>query len=237
VSQRGRQHPGGPLPGPAGQPSKGQLPREAEEELRRTVRGANAEEAIRHLSRAIVLLARGDAKAAIPEAERAKGLAPRSPYAREVLGLAYYGRGLYKESLAEVQAYRRMSDRPDQNHIASDCLRALGQPEKAVALAEEELRGRVPEEARAEAAVVGASALADMGKFEQALAMLRRYPGKRGVGRDHDLRVWYVTGDVLLRAGRKAEAAEEFRRILRHDPSAFDTAERLRDMGEPVDLN
>jgi len=95
---------------------------------------------------------------------------------------------------------------------------------------EEELRARVSAEAKAEATVVGASALADMGKFDQALAMLRRFSQRRDVGADYDLRVWYVTGDVLARAGRREEAAAEFRRIVRHDSAAFDAAERLSDL-------
>lgn len=194
------------------------------------VKGSKAEDAIGYLSRAAVLLARGDDGAAQKEAEKAKVLAPRSPAVREVLGLAYYGRGKFKEALSEMQAYRRMSDRKDQNHIIADCHRALGQPDKAVSLAEEEIRAHVPDEARAEAAVVGASALADLGKFDQAIAMLRRVSGKREGGRESDLRVWYVMGDVLLRAGRAEEAAREFRRVVRHDPAAFDAAERLAEI-------
>jgi hypothetical protein len=41
------------------------------------------------------------------------------------------------------------------------------------------------------------------------------------------MRVWYVTGDILARAGRPQEAAREFRKILRHDAGAYDVAERL----------
>jgi predicted RNA polymerase sigma factor len=36
-----------------------------------------------------------------------------------------------------------------------------------------------------------------------------------------------VRGDLLARAGRGDEAAREFERIVRHDPTAFDAAERL----------
>jgi hypothetical protein len=43
----------------------------------------------------------------------------------------------------------------------------------------------------------------------------------------HHLRVWYVMADVLERAGRRNEAADRFRRILAHDPDAYDVAERL----------
>ena len=213
-----------------GRPAKVDLPREIVEELRQMVRGDKADEAISYLSRATVLLARGDPGAATKEAEKARVFAPRSSAVREVLGLAHYGCERFKEALAELQAYRRMSDRLDQNHIIADCYRALGQPGKAVSAVEEELRARVSAEAKAEATVVGASALADMGKFDQALAMLRRFSQRRDVGADYDLRVWYVTGDVLARAGRREEAAAEFRRIVRHDSAAFDAAERLSDL-------
>lgn len=213
----------------AGRPTKVDLPKEIIDEIRQVAVGTKAEEAISFLSRASVLLARSDYGAAMKEAEKAKVLAPRSGAVREVLGLAYYGRAMYKEALSDLQTYRRISGRVDQNHVMADCQRALGKPEAAVPLIEEEMRGRgVPNEAKAEAAVVGASALADMGRYEQALAVLRRFAAKKTeVGRDYDLRLWYVTGDVLERAGRRKEAAEEFRKVVRHDSGAYDAAERL----------
>jgi predicted TPR repeat methyltransferase len=51
------------------------------------------------------------------------------------------------------------------------------------------------------------------------------------VAQDYTLRLWYVRGDVLARAGRLDEAAAEFRKVMRHDPSAFDAAERLAALG------
>jgi tetratricopeptide (TPR) repeat protein len=126
-----------------------------------------------------------------------------------------------------LQAYRRITGRVDQNHLIADSHRALGAPEKAVALVQELLGARVSDEARAEAAVVGGAALADLGRYEEALTLLRKFSTKTEMARPHDLRVWYVTGDVLERAGRRVEAAKEFRRIVRHDPAAFDAAERL----------
>ena len=190
-------------------------------------KGKRGDEALSILTRAVDHLSRGDSGRAAAEAEQAKKLAPRSAAVREVLGLAHYGQERFREALSEMQAYRRMSGRADQNHIVADCYRALGQPEKAVDLAEEAVRAKIPDEARAEAAVVGASALADLGRIEQALALLHRLPTRPDVGRPFDLRIWYVTGDILERAGRRSEAAKEFRRVLRYDPAAFDAAERL----------
>jgi tetratricopeptide (TPR) repeat protein len=207
------------------------LPRDLVDEVRRTARPAQAQQALDHVERAVDLLSRGDSLQALREAEAAKSLAPRSGAVREVLGLAHYRQERWRDALREMQAYRRMTGRVDQNHIIADCFRALGSPEKSVPLAEEALRARVPEEARAEAVIVAASALADIARFDQALAMLRRLPTRADVGRPHDLRVWYVTGDVLARAGRTEDAAREFRRVLRHDRTAFDAAERLAALG------
>jgi tetratricopeptide (TPR) repeat protein len=198
--------------------------------VRSTARPGLADQALSRLARAADLLGRGDARQAVKEAEKAKEAAPRSGGVREVLALAYYSAEQWRDALREAQAYRRMTGRADQNHIIADSYRALGNPDKAVPLAEEALRARIPEEAKAEAAIVAASALADLERYDQALAMLRRLGSTAEVGRPHDLRVWYVTGDVLARAGRKDEAARAFRKVLRYDRTAFDAAERLAEL-------
>ena len=101
-----------------------------------------------------------------------------------------------------MQAYRRMSGRADQNHIIADCLRSLGRPDRAVPLAEEALAARgVPLAAKAEAVIVAASALADQGKFDQALGLLRRIRTRDDVAGPEVIRVWYVTGNILEQAG------------------------------------
>jgi predicted Zn-dependent protease len=185
---------------------------------------------VRALDRAVELLEGPDdsesAESAVRSAERAKDGAPRSAAVREVLGIALYRAGRFREAVRELQAYRRMTGRLDQNHLIADGQRALGAPEKAVESAGEAMAAPIPEESRAEAAIVGASALADLGRFGEALAMLRSLPAGPEGARPFDLRLWYVAGDILERAGRVREAADEFDRIVRHDPEAFDAAER-----------
>jgi tetratricopeptide (TPR) repeat protein len=198
------------------------------EEIRATARPGQAESAVRAFEEAVDLLERDRAAAAATAARRAKDLAPRSGAVREVLGIALYRAERFREALRELLAYRRMTGRLDQNHLIADCYRALGAPEKAVDPAREALKAaRLPDDVRAEAAIVGASALADLGRYTEALSMVRASPSRERLSREFDLRVWYVTGDILERAGRRAEAAEEFRRIVRHDAGAFDAAERL----------
>jgi tetratricopeptide (TPR) repeat protein len=181
---------------------------------------------------AVELLERGRPAAAAARAQEAKTLSPRSGAVRELLGMSFYQAERYREALRELQAYRRITGRADQNHLIADSHRALGAPEKAIELAQEALRIRaVPDESRAEAAIVGASALADLGRYDEGLALLRSFPTRQTAVRPFDLRVWYVAGDLLERAGRKREAAAEFRLVVRHDAGVFDAAERLARLG------
>ena len=218
---------------PKGTPSKqALLPRDIEEDIRRTARPAQEADVLSRVARAIELLERGDPRGALPEAEKAKIMAPRSAAVREVLGMAFYGLERWADALTELKAYKRISGRVDQNHLIADCLRGLGRPEEAVPLADEVLRDRgASNEAKAEAVIVAASALADQGRYPEALALLARAKTKEDVAEDYTLRLWYVRGDILEKAGRREEAAGEFRKIMRHDQAAFDTVERLAALG------
>jgi tetratricopeptide (TPR) repeat protein len=203
-----------------------------EADIRATARSTQVGQALDEAERAIDALSRERFAEAERYASRLKSLASRSAAAREILGIARYRQGRFREALRELQAYRRMTGRSDQNHLIADCHRALGAPEKAVPLAQEALGARVGPEVKAEAVVVAASALADLGRYEEALTVLRRFPTGSGGARPYDLRVWYVTGDVLERAGQRQAAADEFRRVVRHEADAFDAAERLAALSE-----
>jgi tetratricopeptide (TPR) repeat protein len=218
---------------PNGTPTKrAELPREVDEDIRRTARPAQQADAASRLARAIERLERDDPRGAVTEAEKAKVHAPRSASVREVLGMAYYGVGRWQEALTELKTYKRISGRSDQNHLIADCLRGLGRPMEAVPLAEEILRDRgAPNEAKAEAVIVAASALGDQERYREALALLARARTREDVAEAYTLRLWYVRGDILARAGRRDEAATEFRKVMRHDPAAFDAAERLAALG------
>ena len=203
-------------------------------EIRAAAGPRDRERASAAFTRAVVALAAGDVHAALPAAREAKQLAPRAPAAREVLGIACYRAGEFRDAIAALGAYRRMSGRTDQNHLIADAYRATGQAEKAVPLVRDELAADPPAPLRAEATAVGAAALADLGRFDEALALVAVYPSRDDIAAEHDLRVWYVHADVLERAGRRGEAVRMFDLIRRHDPGAFDVEDRLRALTHPT---
>lgn len=216
---------------PSGRGTGPRGPRTGADAFAADVRGAarpgraqDAEDAFR---RSIDLLVADDAPQAVLAAQAAKRLAPRAPVVREVLGLALYSSGRFKEALGELLAYRRMSGRQDENHMIADAYRAVGTPEKAPPLIREALTVELPADVRAELFVVGAAALADMGRYDDALSLLHGYRHAEDIVSGYDLRVWYAVADVLDRAGRHVEAADAFRRLLHHDDEVFDAAERL----------
>jgi tetratricopeptide (TPR) repeat protein len=203
------------------------------EEVARAAKAGRGRDAAELFERGLDRIAREDYRGAVEALERAKQMAPRSPAVREALGMALYRLERYRDALRELSSYRRLSGRADQNHLLADAHRALGAPEKAVPLAEEALTSPIPDEAKAEAVVVAAAALGDLGRYPEALSLVRRWQVPETGVRPFDLRVWYVAGDVLARAGRPQEAEREFSRILRHDPDAFDVRERLAALSSP----
>jgi tetratricopeptide (TPR) repeat protein len=146
---------------------------------------------------------------------------------RELLGLAFYREGRYREALAELLAFRRITGSLEQNHVIADCYRALGRPERALEICGEVTADRVPPEVWAEVLIVAASTLADRGELDGALATLARADLDPEEVKPHHLRLWYVRSDLLERAGFTSEARAGWERILAEDPDFFDAAERL----------
>lgn len=163
----------------------------------------------------------------------AKDVVPRSPAVREALGAARYLTGDYAAALTELQTYRRLSGRADQNHLVADCLRALDRDTYRIAELVEAMQAdaQVPDDRRAEGVIVWASALADAGDVAAGRAVVRRHleavPSGEGPT-EAQLRLWYVAGDLAERAGDDADARRWFTRVADDDPDAFDVADRLR---------
>jgi tetratricopeptide (TPR) repeat protein len=145
---------------------------------------------------------------------------------RELLGLAYYHLGRWREAARELAAYRRLSGERDQDPPYADAERALGRPEKAVEILSDLERDEVSEEVWVEALIVKAGALRELDRAKHAVDELRRGPLRPEPVLQHHLRLWYALAEALEDAGERAEARSWWDAIYAEDPEFFDVARR-----------
>jgi len=151
--------------------------------------------------------------------------------AQEVLGLAQYRLGNWRQAAVALETFRSLGGGVMHHPVLADCYRALRKYDRIEEIWEE-LKAASPSAALvAEGRIVVAGALADQGDLEGALELLRasdRVPAKV---RDHHLRLWYVLADLYDRSGDLTRARALFARVLANDPEFADAADRLRQLG------
>jgi tetratricopeptide (TPR) repeat protein len=196
-------------------------------EIQDMARAGTAPQVAEAVSKALEHFAEEEFEEAAGLAEDAKRDAPRSPQVSELLGLALYHSGRWKEALSELLTFRRLTSSVEHNHVIADLYRALGRPDRALETTAEVSPADVSPEIWVETMIVAAGALADQGDVNRAITMLARAdPGNAPV-EPYFLRHWYVRADLLEKAGRRAEARNVWRRIVAEDPDFFDAEERL----------
>jgi tetratricopeptide (TPR) repeat protein len=203
------------------------LPPEVLGELRNTVRPNALDGAARVLATAVVALSEEDIEEAVRAASAAKRVAPRSAATREVLGVALYQMGDYRAARTELAAAQRLSGSTELSAMLADIERALGRPERAVALFDTVDRARMQPDTAAELLVVAASAYGDLGQPAAGVALLRRHARWPAELSDHHLRLAYAEGALAEQAGDVPGARKAFTRVVEADPSFYDAAERL----------
>jgi tetratricopeptide (TPR) repeat protein len=193
-------------------------------ELDRDVRAALSglsSVAAKDVARHLVMVGRlidDDPEAAWRHALAARARAARIGLVREAAGLAAYRAGHYAEALAELRTARRLTGSDEHLPVIADCERALGRPERALAIAASPEVARLDVERRVEMLIVEAGARADLGQLEAAVVTLHvglldsrsRAPW---VAR---LRLAYA--DALASVGRDAEARHWLERAADADP-------------------
>jgi tetratricopeptide (TPR) repeat protein len=201
------------------------LAKEVVQELQSTARPGKGDILVKVFADAVAAFVEEDYAEAVRLGEQAKHIALRAAGPREFLGLAYYRSGRYAEAARELAAFRRLSGSTDQNPVLADCYRALEKPAKAVEYCDEVLPSSPPE-IYYEANIVGAGALADMGRLDEAIARLESLDLRPEVAEPHHVRAWYVVADLLERKGRFTQAREWFEAAAAADPDGTDAAER-----------
>jgi hypothetical protein len=180
----------------------------------------------RHLAAAGELID-SDPETAYQHTLAARARASRLAVVREAVGETAYAAGHYAEALAELRAAKRMNGATDYLPIMADCHRALGNPEHALKLAKSPSVANFAPEAKAEMTIVEAGARRDLGQFDAAIRTLELAPLTSKSRSSWVVRLRYAYADVLLEAGRTADALAWFHRTHAIDSDEItDAAER-----------
>lgn len=209
------------------------LPREVRQQLRGLPEKLAARVA-RHLVAAAQLID-DDPQTAYQHTLAARARAARIAVVREACGEAAYAAGEYAEALSELRAARRMSGLADYLPVMADCERALGRPERALALAQEPAVANLDESGRAEMTIVEAGARRDLGQLDAALGTLEAAPLRSRSRAEWVARLRYAYADTLLAAGRRDDALAWFHRTAGVDGGAVtDAVERIAELEGPA---
>ncbi|MSY11689.1 MAG: tetratricopeptide repeat protein, partial [Actinobacteria bacterium] len=157
--------------------------------------------------------------------------APDMTSAQEILGLAQYRLGNWRQAAVALEAYRTYGGGVENHPVLADCYRAMRKYGPIDALWEELKTASPSAGLVAEGRIVVAGAKADQGDIEGAIDLLRSSERAPAKVRDHHLRLWYVLADLYDRSGDVTKARSLFARILANDPEFADVAERMRQLG------
>ena len=184
----------------------------------------------RHLVAAGRLLD-NDPQTAYQHTLAARARAARIAVVREACGEAAYAAGEYADALSELRAAKRMNGSQDYLAVMADCERALGRPERALALAHNPAVADLAPDLKAEVTIVEAGARRDLGEVDAALRTLENAPLRSQSREDWVVRLRYAYADTLLAAGRTDEALEWFHRTIGIDGEEItDAAERVAEL-------
>lgn len=201
--------------------------RDAYRDLRAAASPGEVDDIIKAYAAAGEALEVDDVARAVELLTWAKSAAARSASVREALGIALYRAGSFATAHSELQAYRRLSGRQDQNHLLADCARALGRQEK-VAEYIDAMRGPdVPKDRFAEGLIVLAADRADRDDVRGAMAALAEADLAPENVEDYHPRVWYLAAELSERIGEAEHARQYLEAIASVDPDFLDVAERL----------
>ena len=142
---------------------------------------------------------------------------------REAVGEAAYAAGEYAEALSELRAAKRMNGAQDYVAIMADCERALGRPDRALALVRNAPKDKLAPALLAELTIVEAGARRDRGELDAALRTLESSHLLSKSREPWVARLRYAYADALLEAGRTTDALTWFHRTEAVDPTATPT--------------
>ena len=161
----------------------------------------------------------------------ARRLAARVGIVRETGGIAAYRAGKWAEALADLRAARRLTAQGSYLPLMADCERALGRPDRALALVTDPQTQELSRDTQIELRIVESGIRRDQGFPEAAVVALQVPELTDGRLRAGSARLFYAYADALLDAGRPDEARYWFGRAAAAGTDGeTDAAERADDL-------
>lgn len=189
-----------------------------------------ADRVARHLVMASDLL-EDDPELALAHARAARARAARIGVVRETAGIVAYSLGEWQEATTELRAARRMTGSEALLPLIADSERGLGQPQRAVEIADSPEGQRLTGDTLLEMVIVKAGALTDLGDAAgavHAFAGQDLTPGR--IGTDA-ARLFFAYASALDAAGRRGDAIAWFQNAAAADLDDETDAEfRLMDL-------
>jgi len=175
----------------------------------------------------------GDPETAYQHALEARRLAARVGLVRETAGIAAYQAGHWADALTELRAARRLTGRTSYLPMMADSERALGRPDRALALTSETAAANLDRETQIELRIVESGIRRDQGLADAAVVTLQVPELTDRRIRPWSARLFYAYADALLDAGRTEQARAWFARSAAADRDGqTDAEERFEALGE-----
>ena len=171
-------------------------------------------------------LVHSDPETAYQHTMAARARAARVAVVREATGETAYAAGYFKEALVEFKAARRMSGNAMYLPMMADCERALGRPDRALALAKDAGVNGLAEAGQIEMKIVASGARRDLGDADVAIRTLEGRELRSQAREPWAARLRYAYAEALLAAGRTDDAREWFERAAGLDTTGENRCRR-----------
>lgn len=145
----------------------------------------------------------------------------------EIIGLASYRLGQWRDAVTALEIARSLDDRVENLPVLADCYRAQRRWQEVDQIWKDLKEQSPVPEIMAEGRIVMAGSLAERGDVKGAIELMRKSASVPRRIREYHLRQWYVLADLYDRAGDIQRAREVFVRIASADPEFADVRERL----------
>ena len=157
--------------------------------------------------------------------------APAVAAVQEVLGLASYRLGRYKQAVAALQQAQELHENPALLPVIADGYRAMRRWQ-AVERVWGQIKAASPsQDVMSEGRIIFANSIADQGDITGAIAAMDDGTKRPKRVRPHHLREWYVLGDLYDKLGDTINARRYFATVADHDAEFVDVVDRLRALG------